>query len=62
MREYRSFTTQRLLAVDARLEAMGRTRAVVERRLTGELRAFHVVLGLWGVALAGVVAWVRLPG
>jgi hypothetical protein len=62
MREYRSFTTQRLLAVDARLESMARTRAVVEHRLTGELRAFRVVLGLWAVVLGGVVAWVRLPG
>ncbi|WP_448190688.1 hypothetical protein [Azospirillum sp. sgz301742] len=62
MREYRSFTTQRLLAVDARLEAMARTQAVVERRLTGELRVLHMVLGLWAMALAGVVTWVNLPG
>lgn len=62
MREYRSLTTQRLLAGDARRGAMDRTRTVMERRLAGELRALHVVLGLWAATLAGVVAWVRLPG
>ncbi|HYH38628.1 MAG TPA: hypothetical protein VD860_10450 [Azospirillum sp.] len=58
MRGYRSFTTQRLLDLDARLAAMGRTRAVMERRLAGELRALRVVLVLWALTLAGVAAWV----
>ena len=62
MREFRSLTTQRLLACDARLSTMGHTRAVMERRVAGELRALRVVLCLWALAILGMVAWVRLPG
>ncbi|PWC56966.1 hypothetical protein [Azospirillum sp. TSO22-1] len=58
MHAYRSLTTQRLLDVDARLAAMGRTRVVMERRLAGELRALRVVLVLWALTLAGIAGWV----
>lgn len=58
MHGYHSLTTQRLLAVNQRRAAMTRTRAVVERRLAGELRALRVVLALWALTLAGIVGWV----
>lgn len=58
MHAYRSLTTQRLLDVDARLASMVRTRAVVERRLVGEVRALRLVLVLWALTLAGIAGWV----
>lgn len=58
MHGYHYLTPQRLLAVNQRRAAMTRTRAVVERRLAGELRALRVVLALWALTLAGIVGWV----
>ena len=61
MRDFRSLTTRRLIACDARCATMGRMRDTMDRRLTGELRVLRVVLWLWALAILSMVAWVRLP-